>query len=288
MSVKRVRAIVTSIVLLGLVTTALFGTGLVPSHGAMVILYPLARRAVTVYVGFNEYEQRSLSSKATLYYPKGHEGEARVVQNLFEEATKLLSEAFNICETESLVVFLHKDRIEFADAVPFARRQYTSSVGVYQLGTIHLLSPRSWLSNYSEEQQLQAFQQKGPVLHELTHWYVDLITRGNCPLWLHEGIAQYTEEKHLGFEWGWDAIEGVDFYSLQVLNSNFADLEQQRLAYYQALSLVQYLVELQGWNDVVQTLRLLGKGHSLDTALSRVYGFSLPMLEKLWLIWYVQ
>jgi hypothetical protein len=34
--------------------------------------------------------------------------------------------------------------------------------------------------------------------HELAHSFINQLSAGRCPLWLHEGIAQFLEPKNLG------------------------------------------------------------------------------------------
>ncbi|MFZ4860044.1 MAG: peptidase MA family metallohydrolase [Desulfuromonadaceae bacterium] len=115
-------------------------------------------------------------------------------------------------------------------------------------------------------------QIRSVLYHEYAHVVVFDMTRGNCPLWLNEGIAeifgrrQYTRSRP---ESGRAVRTGkpADFRKLE---SGFSELSTSAasLAYEQSYSLVNYMVTTYGWHRVKQILEGLGKGLSFDDALT--------------------
>src|SRR5262249_22762010 len=89
------------------------------------------------------------------------------------------------------------------------------------------------------------------LAHELTHAFVHSKTRGNCPKWLHEGLAQIAEPRELR-------------------RSQRAELAKKArpdapdtwpdaaFSYPAALSLTQYLADLRGPDVLVSVLDRLG------------------------------
>ena len=110
------------------------------------------------------------------------------------------------------------------------------------------------------------------LYHEYAHVVVFEITRGNCPLWLNEGIAEIfgrMQHSRSLSEFGHAARSGklVEFKNLEANFSGFSSSEAA-LAYQQSYSLVTYMVATYGWHGIRQTLSGLGKGQSFDEAVT--------------------
>ncbi len=111
---------------------------------------------------------------------------------------------------------------------------------------------------------------RGVLYHEYAHVVVFELTRGNCPLWLNEGIAEMfgrMQHNHPLPEFGRAARSGklIDFRKLE---ANFSDLSPSAaaLAYQQSYALVNYMVTTYGWHRVKQILTSLGRGVPFDDA----------------------
>ena len=122
--------------------------------------------------------------------------------------------------------------------------------------------------------------------HELTHSFVNAMTAGNCPAWLHEGIAQQRE--------GADSTEAyarvraaraegklLSLWSLEGALLGYSK-EEARLAYAQALAATEYLSARRGSSAVLRILRLLADGRTMNEALRRVVGLDYHEFQTAW------
>ncbi|WP_168205967.1 peptidase MA family metallohydrolase [Geobacter sp. FeAm09] len=110
------------------------------------------------------------------------------------------------------------------------------------------------------------------LYHEYAHVVVFELTRGNCPLWLNEGVAevfgrtQYdrplTELEH--------AVRRGAVTDFRKLEKSFSGLSaaDAALAYQQSYSMVNHLVTTYGWYRVKQILVGLGNGLNAEAAIA--------------------
>ncbi|MEW6725892.1 MAG: hypothetical protein AB1327_02905 [Bacillota bacterium] len=160
-----------------------------------------------------------------------------------------------------------------------------STMGVYWAGTIHVLAPRDGADADDTRQQ---FESNGPMAHEITHLAVDVLTRGNCPRWFNEGIAQYEEYRLTGFRFADPlAFDLSTAYSLAELK-DFDALADQSRAYNQVLSMVFFAAEEFGWPSLRGVLADLGRGRDLDRALEANLEVNLSEWVGLWSDWLAQ
>jgi len=156
------------------------------------------------------------------------------------------------------------------------------TMGVYWGGSIRILAPGSWIGGTGAEEREVVFMRSGPMAHEITHLFVDYMTRGNCPRWFNEGVAQYEEYRITGFRFAEaEAFDPAQAYTLDDL-ARFDALEDQDRAYHQAFSMVFWLAERQGWDAVRGVLADLGRGRGFDTALGDNTGYSPEALMNAW------
>ncbi len=153
------------------------------------------------------------------------------------------------------------------------------SGGVYD-GTIRL--PFGALSEISPGLRSVLF-------HEYAHVVVYDLTRGNCPLWLNEGIAEMFGRKQLNdartiHPQATGKAATVDIRKLEGSFSGLSTAEAG-LAYQQSYSLVNYIVGAYGWHRIQQMLTVLGQGMNINDAVAttlRSYNLSYDGLVKEW------
>lgn len=113
------------------------------------------------------------------------------------------------------------------------------------------------------------------LAHELAHAFVQSKTRGNCPRWLHEGIAQRFEGRSL------TRAEAAKVRSL-LASGEPESWESRGPSYPAALSLTSFLESLRGWDGLLELLDRLGRGEAAAAALEAVYGAAYDELCRRW------
>ena len=116
---------------------------------------------------------------------------------------------------------------------------------------------------------------KRVLSHELTHAIVASKTRGNCPRWLHEGLAQLAEPR---------TLRRADAIALKrtVRADSEATWPDQAFTYPAALSFTRFLEERRGLDLLVVFLGRLGDGESQDAAFSALYSATFAELAADW------
>jgi tetratricopeptide (TPR) repeat protein len=108
--------------------------------------------------------------------------------------------------------------------------------------------------------------------HEIAHSFINQASRGRCPQWLHEGIAQLVEPKSLGSLRGRrlaDLYHGgrqIPLASLENSFLSFSPLEAV-LAYDESLAAAEYIRDTYGMSELRTILERLAEGSSSETAL---------------------
>lgn len=122
--------------------------------------------------------------------------------------------------------------------------------------------------------------------HELAHSFVAARTAGNCPTWLHEGIAQWLEGGDPGREDASLAPIARDgrLLPLLTLEAPFQGLSEAdaTLAYAESVSAVGYILRRSGEAGVVRLLSALGDRIPSEEALPVALALSYPELQKGW------
>ncbi|EEG76949.1 peptidase MA family metallohydrolase [Dethiobacter alkaliphilus] len=162
----------------------------------------------------------------------------------------------------------------------------TGALGVYLADTVKILTPRAW-DWVGEEERLEQFVQKGPLVHEYTHFVLDLRTRGNYTRWFSEGLSQIVEYQVLGYEWleAGSSLANT-LYSLDELDKGFDELPNQALAYRQGLSMVTYMEHLKGVDGLNRFIDVLGEQTPFYQALKQVYGLDREEFINGWQKWH--
>ena len=113
------------------------------------------------------------------------------------------------------------------------------------------------------------------LFHEYTHVVVRELTRGNCPVWLNEGLAESEGRKEFDppLTVLKKASAGDALLSFSSLTGSFASLQGKSvdLAYQQSYSLVRYMISAYGWHTMKDILTALGEGLSFEAAAARAY-----------------
>jgi tetratricopeptide (TPR) repeat protein len=120
--------------------------------------------------------------------------------------------------------------------------------------------------------------------HELAHSFINQLSGGRCPPWLHEGIAQLLEPKSLGSDGHQLAIlfKSQQNIPINALEGSFQRLSgsQAYLAYAESLAAVSYINESYGMSDIQRVLQRLSEGSSTEAALRTTIHSDYGQLES--------
>ncbi|MCP3980380.1 MAG: hypothetical protein GY716_13845 [bacterium] len=109
------------------------------------------------------------------------------------------------------------------------------------------------------------------LTHELTHAVVHSKTRGSCPRWLHEGLAQRAEGKRIRLE-----------DERRLAREANVDPEDWAAFYPTALAVTLHLESRRGFSGLNRVLELLGQGRNEEDALIQLYGESFEKIFDRW------
>jgi hypothetical protein len=107
--------------------------------------------------------------------------------------------------------------------------------------------------------------------HELAHSFIRQASRGRCPQWLHEGIAQYIEPRRIGGNGRLLAQlfaeqKQVPLNALEASFMNYSG-QQAAVAYAESLAAVEFISDTYGTSDLRLILERIGEGASTEGAL---------------------
>ncbi len=107
--------------------------------------------------------------------------------------------------------------------------------------------------------------------HELAHSFINQLSAGRCPPWLHEGIAQLLEPKSLGGDGHQLArlFKSQTNIPMNVLEGSFMRFSggEAYVAYAESLAAVSYISDSYGMGDIQRILQRLSEGSSTEAAL---------------------
>ncbi|MFL6299923.1 MAG: peptidase MA family metallohydrolase [Terriglobales bacterium] len=108
--------------------------------------------------------------------------------------------------------------------------------------------------------------------HELSHSFINQLTRGRCPQWLNEGVAQLMEGRSVA-RFGGHTLAML-YASHQQIPLNALDgswmrfnERQAQVAYAEGLAASEYIRDTYGISDVQRILQRIGDGASTEAAL---------------------
>lgn len=130
--------------------------------------------------------------------------------------------------------------------------------------------------------------QKEPELrrvlrHELAHAVIDQKTKGNCPHWLQEGIAQFLDGTDVRATDAWLLRQTAPMIPLFRIEGPFRERDpgSREVAYRQSASAVSFLVSRIGRTGLLFLIQRLGEGRPFDRALLEA-GLSYAELQQAW------
>lgn len=246
--------------------------------------YELYRESARSYM---DYQTRGLitleSDHIRVKYQPKDAGYAGMVLEASERFYLPIAEKFGLQSKNRITVLVYPSSEELNASFGWPASE--NAMGVYWAGVIRVLSPASWVEGADPVEMRDAFSNIGPMAHEMTHLAVDYATRGNCPRWFTEGLAQLEEYHLTGFRFSPGNDSGESFYSLKDMDRNFDDLPDQALAYRESLSAVEYISSVYGEKKLLAIVNSLGQGKGMGQSLESILGVDIATFEQNWRSW---
>lgn len=246
--------------------------------------YELYRESARIYMDYQTRKLATLESDhiKVKYQPK----DARYASMVLEASESFylpIAQKYGLQSKNKITVLVYPSREELNASFGWPASE--NAMGVYWAGVIRVLSPASWVEGSDPVEMKDAFTNIGPMAHEMTHLAVDYSTRGNCPRWFTEGLAQLEEYHLTGFRFSPETNAGDSFYSLKDMDINFDDLPDQALAYRESLSAVEYINSVYGEKKLLDIVDSLGEGKGMGQSLEKVLGVDIATFEQNWRSW---
>ncbi|WP_350343641.1 hypothetical protein PRVXT_002953 [Proteinivorax tanatarense] len=217
-------------------------------------------------------------------YKKADQKHAEFIKKLGDDLYLHLKERYSYTPTINPLIVIYPSQQEMLQNLGWENDKYAS--GVYQSGTIRLLSPTQWYNGDNSDDIHLFYKENGPLLHELTHHFVDEMTGGNYPTWYTEALAQLEEYKKYQIQWiDEDNSNPNELFAFKRLNNNFYGIENQALAYRQSLIIAIFMEEKFGHNIHKQLLMEMDVNTSFEQAMKKLTGTDKKQLEKHWETW---
>ena len=228
-----------------------------PENKTLQELLAKAKRELSVDAGMGKGQ----SSRFILSYDSGIKSDAAdKVLDVLEDAYNRVGRDFGTYPESRVPVILYtgKDYREITGSPGWSGGQYDGKIRL-PVGGMTEVTPVV----------------RSVLFHEYTHVVVRELTRGNCPVWLNEGLAEIEGRKE--FDPPLAALNkasaGGTLLPFSSLTGSFASLQGKSvdLAYQQSYSLVRYMISAYGWHTMKELLTTLGEGRSFEAAAARAY-----------------
>jgi hypothetical protein len=231
-------------------------------------------------VDFNDtrYQWQSISeSPLTLYWYEGDKSFARELLDAGLQALDKLSGDTNSNLERPVTIYIYSSSGDLQGSMIFPN-EWTGGVAFTEFSTIAIGVATNQLD-----------WGKDALAHELGHMFTHQYTFSpygeSLPTWLDEGLAMYAENNRDAYldKTFQKAVEENKLISLRSLSSPFSAIpEVAYISYAESLSVVEYLINTYGRQDIFQLLTALKDGQTCDQALTAIYGFDQDGLEALW------
>ncbi len=122
--------------------------------------------------------------------------------------------------------------------------------------------------------------------HELTHSFIIARTRGKCPTWFHEGLAQFRsgESSANMYDTLRKARDDGSLFPLWSLEGSFLaySKSEARLVYMESLAAIEYVVKRKSRSALARILDLLADRRTMNDALRKVIGLDYQEFQTAW------
>jgi tetratricopeptide (TPR) repeat protein len=150
----------------------------------------------------------------------------------------------------------------------------SGTIALCKFNRLMVTSPRALLQGYGW---------MDTVAHEYVHYLVSVKSNNTVPIWLHEGLAKYHEQRWRGTEKGWlppsqeqilaEALKRGHLITFEQMHPSMAKLPSQddtALAFAEVFMAVEYVKGQVGAKGIREVMGLLKEGKTVEEAISAV------------------
>lgn len=223
------------------------------------------------------YSWKSLTQGAvSLFWYQGNQSFAQELMDAAQQALDKLADDTGAYLEKPVRIYIYADSADLQGALVYPQ-EWTGGVAFVEYGIVAI-----GISTGDLEWG------KWAIAHELAHLATYQMTfnpYAGIPTWLNEGLSMYAQDDiDAGMLSVLDnAIAEDDLISVRSLISSFpAEPQRAYLSYAQSYSLVKFLIDTYGRDQINRLLSVFKEGSRCDPALERVYGFDTDGLEERW------
>lgn len=223
------------------------------------------------------YHWNSLTSgQTTLFWYEGDQSFAQELLDAADEALVRLASDIGVYLEQPAKIYIYASSWDLQGALVYPQ-EWTGGVAFTEYGIIAIgISPGNL--EWGER----------AIAHELGHLVVHQAVfgpYGDLPTWLDEGLAMHAEgELRSDLQEQLDeAVANNTLFSVCSIASSFpANPYEAMLCYAQSYSVVQFLLDNYGRDNILELLAIFKEGSTYDDALLEVYGLDMDGLNDLW------
>jgi tetratricopeptide (TPR) repeat protein len=187
-------------------------------------------------------------------------------------------------------------RVEiYPEARTLARVSSLTEEAIEGSGTIALCKYNKLMFT-SPRATLRGYGWRTTLAHEYVHYVVGHHVRADVPIWMHEALAKYLEERWTGTreirmtphreELLSERVEANTLITFEQMHPSMAYLptpEDASVAYAEVFTVMEYLVSRRGSGVIRELLGHLRDGHGPLEAIEQTIGESFPVFEENWM-----
>lgn len=193
----------------------------------------------------------------------------------FYPKSKLIVEIYPTVNSFTAVSTLTKEEIETS-----------GTIALCKFNRLMITSPRVLLRGYRWRRTL---------CHEYVHYIVYNLSGSKAPIWIHEGIAKYLEDRFSSDVVGAIVPTSESLLSMRLKNDTLVTIEQMspsmaklksgedvQLAFAEVNSMVEYMVKLKGFQSIKNLLAQMNAGKEDYQAIESVFDVPLIKFQEEW------
>ncbi|MFH1784337.1 MAG: tetratricopeptide repeat protein [bacterium] len=244
------------------------------------------KKTADIARGFSRYE----SEHFILRLDKKDDILVEYALSVLEKGYKEIGNDLDFYPEAKILVEIYPTSEGFNVASSLSKRdmEVSGAIGICKFNRLMIVSPRCMAFGYRWMDSL---------VHEYTHFVVNIKSNGKCPLWLHEGIAKFEEQRWRG-KYGneyltpvhrsllREAIDKDALISFERMSPSLVKLQSQKevtLAFAEASSAVGSLVKSSGEAVLANMLDAFREGGNYHKIIEDVTDKPYARFEKDWI-----